>query len=158
MTRRKWFWAFKASWGNLQFKSQRAHASQTEPQEIHYLKKDLSPKIETHEKAHCVHSICGCFDAMRVKLHHDILDPIWFLAPGMTPSQGKDLALFLKQVIVLQKACQIPHLPLLTRLLGSSGFNAMFSIKGFSSLPEGHWDFFPPSLLQIYMGEKAIIL
>lgn len=34
----------------------------------------------------------------------------------MAPSQGKDLALFLKQVIVLQKTCQIPHLPLLVCL------------------------------------------
>lgn len=48
---------------------------------------------------------------MRMKLQHCIWEPISFLAPGIAPSQGKDLPLLLKQVIVLQKKCQIPHLP-----------------------------------------------
>lgn len=48
---------------------------------------------------------------MRLKLQHCIREPISFLAPGIAPSQGKDLPLLLKQVIVLQKKCQIPHLP-----------------------------------------------
>lgn len=102
---------------------------QLNPQEIRYLK-DLSPKYKHVKKAHCVHSICACFDAMRLKLQHCIREPISFLAPGIAPSQGKDLPLLLKQVIVFTKEMSNPSPPA-TCLLGSCDFNGAFSIKGF---------------------------